>query len=89
MVNDRFGTLTNREETTVGGETCFTRNKPFDKPMMDVGIIICNHRAKFVEAEFFAVVSEYFFENPAQLKEKHPELYQVLSDTFSQDPAKK
>lgn len=40
------------------------------------------------EAEFFAVVSEYFFENPAQMKEKHPELYQILTDTFSQDPAK-
>lgn len=40
------------------------------------------------EAEFFAVVSEYFFENPAQMKEKHPELYQMLTDTFSQDPAR-
>lgn len=41
------------------------------------------------EAEFFAVVSEYFFEKPAQFKEKHPELYQVLSETFLQDPVKK
>lgn len=40
------------------------------------------------EAEFFAVVSEYFFEKPTQFKEKHPELYQILRDTFSQDPAK-
>ncbi|KIO78367.1 phenylalanyl-tRNA synthetase subunit alpha [Pedobacter lusitanus] len=38
------------------------------------------------EAEFFAVVSEYFFEKPAQFKDKHPELYQILSTTFSQDP---
>lgn len=39
------------------------------------------------EAEFFAVVSEYFFEKPTQLKEKHPQLYKILSATFLQDPA--
>jgi len=41
------------------------------------------------EAEFFAVVAEYFFEKPGQFKEKHPDLYQVLSHTFLQDLAKK
>ncbi len=35
------------------------------------------------EAEFFAVVSEYFFERPALLKEKHPELYALLLKIFS------
>jgi Mlc titration factor MtfA (ptsG expression regulator) len=40
------------------------------------------------EAEFFAVVSEYFFEKPEQFKDKHPELYRMLADTFSQNPAK-
>lgn len=39
------------------------------------------------EAEFFAVVSEYFFEKPELFKEKHPELYQILCNTFSQNPA--
>jgi Mlc titration factor MtfA (ptsG expression regulator) len=39
------------------------------------------------EAEFFAVVSEYFFEEPKELKEKHPKLYELLSNTFSQHPA--
>ncbi len=39
------------------------------------------------EAEFFAVVSEYFFEKPEMLKEKHPKLYEQLSDIFSQDLA--
>lgn len=41
------------------------------------------------EAEFFAVVSEYFFEKPTQLKAKHPELYKILSQTFLQDRANK
>lgn len=40
------------------------------------------------EAEFLAVVSEYFFEKPEQFKEKHPDLYQVLAATFLQDPVK-
>ena len=40
------------------------------------------------EAEFLAVVSEYFFEKPEQLQHKHPELYELLSLIFTQDPAK-
>ncbi|MDT3404044.1 M90 family metallopeptidase [Mucilaginibacter terrae] len=39
------------------------------------------------EAEFLAVVSEYFFEKPDQLQDKHPELYEQLSRIFAQDPA--
>ena len=38
------------------------------------------------EAEFFAVVSEYFFENPDKMKRKHPELYSMLERVFHQDP---
>lgn len=35
------------------------------------------------EAEFFAVASEYFFERPELLKEKHPELYVKLQRIFN------
>ncbi|HEX7902950.1 MAG TPA: M90 family metallopeptidase [Chitinophagaceae bacterium] len=38
------------------------------------------------EAEFFAVVSEYFFERPDLLQDKHPELYQLLVTIFKQQP---
>jgi Mlc titration factor MtfA (ptsG expression regulator) len=38
-------------------------------------------------AEFFAVVTEAFFERGAQLEEKHPELYGVLRTFYRQDPA--
>ena len=34
------------------------------------------------QAEFFAVVSEYFFERPEELQEKHPELYDMLKQMF-------
>lgn len=40
------------------------------------------------EAEFFAVVSEYFFERPDLLERKHPELYQLLVQLFRQQPGK-
>jgi Mlc titration factor MtfA (ptsG expression regulator) len=38
-------------------------------------------------AEFFAVVTEEFFETPAELKAHHPELYEQLSLYYRQDPA--
>ncbi|MCD6012580.1 MAG: hypothetical protein K0Q79_2442 [Flavipsychrobacter sp.] len=33
-------------------------------------------------AEFFAVVSEYFFEQPDKLKSKHPQLHGMLEEIF-------
>jgi hypothetical protein len=38
-------------------------------------------------AEFFAVVTEAFFEKGAQLRAKHPDLYEVLRAFYRQDPA--
>lgn len=34
------------------------------------------------EAEFLAVVSEYFFEKPADMEKNHPELYALLKSIF-------
>ena len=41
------------------------------------------------QEEFFAVVSEYFFERPILFKKKHPELYDLLKQIFHQKLAKK
>ena len=41
------------------------------------------------EAEFFAVVTEYFFERPEKLQEHHPELYELLGQVFRQNPKKR
>jgi Mlc titration factor MtfA (ptsG expression regulator) len=39
-------------------------------------------------AEFLAVVSEYFFDNPEKFRKRHPELYKLLSLAFNkQDKA--
>ncbi len=37
-------------------------------------------------AEFFAVVTEFFFEQPHALRARHPELYEQLQQFFRQDP---
>ena len=39
------------------------------------------------KAEFFAVVSEYFFTNPHLFKENHSDLYELMAKIFNQDPA--
>lgn len=41
------------------------------------------------KAEFFSVISEYFFERPKLLEEKHPELYALLEKIFHQDMAER
>lgn len=53
-----------------------------------------HHRHTFIDAygatnpaEFFAVITEAFFEQPLQLKRRHPELYQQLMAFYRQDPA--
>ena len=38
------------------------------------------------ESEFFAVASEYFFERPDLLQDKHPELYSILVRIFQHYP---
>ena len=41
------------------------------------------------EAEFFAVVTECFFDRPGKLLAEHPELYDVLRAYYGQDPAQR
>lgn len=38
-------------------------------------------------AEFFAVATETFFEDPVALRSHHPELYGLLQEYYRQDPA--
>ncbi|MAE67742.1 MAG: hypothetical protein CMJ18_26095 [Phycisphaeraceae bacterium] len=38
------------------------------------------------EAEFFACATECFFEKPRRLRERHPDLYDVLRQFYRQDP---
>jgi Mlc titration factor MtfA (ptsG expression regulator) len=47
---------------------------------------VLDHYGATNPAEFFAVATECFFEKPAQLRKKHPELYAELRDYYRQDP---
>ncbi|HKP57226.1 MAG TPA: M90 family metallopeptidase [Polyangiales bacterium] len=38
------------------------------------------------EAEFFAVVTEHFFDQPRELQQAEPELYDLLREFYRQDP---
>ena len=48
---------------------------------------LLNHYGAQDPAEFFAVVSEVFFEQPAELQDYDPALYQELSGYYRVDPA--
>jgi hypothetical protein len=37
-------------------------------------------------AEFFAVLSEYFFESPNVLQQEYPAVYEQLAQFYRQDP---
>ncbi len=39
------------------------------------------------EAEFFAVVTECFFDRRCELRDQHPELYELLAEFYRQDTA--
>lgn len=41
------------------------------------------------QAEFFAVMTEYFFERPRKLLQQHPKIYKLLAHVFRQNPAKR
>jgi hypothetical protein len=41
------------------------------------------------EAEFFAVATEMFFEQPEHMLEQRPDLYDLLRSTYGQDPGKR
>jgi Mlc titration factor MtfA (ptsG expression regulator) len=41
-----------------------------------------NPYASTNEAEFFAVIAEYFFEKPTLLERNHPHLYAMLTTIF-------
>lgn len=40
-------------------------------------------------AEFFAVVSEYFFNSPGRFKENHPDLFEIMSKMYHHIPENK
>ena len=48
---------------------------------------LLDHYGATNPAEFFAVATECFFEQSAQLRERHASLYALLREYYHQDPA--
>jgi Mlc titration factor MtfA (ptsG expression regulator) len=40
-------------------------------------------------AEFFAVVTECFFDAPGDMQDRHPQLYDLMREYYQQDPARR
>ncbi len=94
-----FVHLVDKTDGTVDGVPGFIMDKKYIAPWLqlmhrEMKNILTNRSdinpyGATSEAEFFAVVSEYFFERPELFKEKNPELYQLLSTIFQQQPTTK
>lgn len=89
--------LLDKEDGEVDGVPATLLNKKYAIPWLKLikekteairkGKHDINAYAATHEREFFAVVGEYFFENPQLLKQNHPEIYALLNTAFNQDTA--
>jgi Mlc titration factor MtfA (ptsG expression regulator) len=50
-------------------------------------VTLLDHYGAESETEFFAVVTESFFQQPLELRREHRELYDLLKEFYRQDPA--
>ena len=84
---DGAPSLRNRRERRVWSEV-FSRAYADHRHALGRGLpTLLDAYAATHPAEFFAVVTEAFFERPAALGRQHPELYSQLSSYFAQAPA--
>jgi MtfA peptidase len=91
-----FVHLVDKTDGDIDGIPAFILEKKYIQPwlqLMQHEIRLINENKSDIdpygatnEAEFFAVASEYFFERPTLLKEKHPELYELLEKIFCKQP---
>jgi Mlc titration factor MtfA (ptsG expression regulator) len=87
-----FVHLVDKMDGSVDGLPAFILDKQYILPWLqlmrrEIALIQENHSdinpyGATNEAEFFAVVSEYFFKRPQLFKERHPELFELLEKIF-------
>lgn len=75
------GALLNRKYTVPWMELINENIKAINEGNSDINIYGATNRA-----EFFAVVSEYFFKRPDLFKERHEDLYNMMTQIFNQTP---
>jgi len=93
-----FVHLIDKTDGTIDGIPSLLMDQPYTLPWIELihkkidkiyeGKSDINPYGATNKAEFFAVISEYFFERPKLLKRKHPELYKNLELIFKQDLSK-
>jgi MtfA peptidase len=69
--------------------TFSTAYEHFCKRVRSWDVTLINEYAAKDPAEFFAVMSEAFFETPLAVKGEYPEVYQQLALFYRQDPAQR
>lgn len=89
--------LLDKEDGTIDGIPATLLNKKYSIPWLKLirektaeihgGESDINPYGATHEVEFFAVAGEYFFERPQLLREKHPDLYELLEKAFNQNTA--
>lgn len=94
-----FVHLIDKSDGVVDGIPLALMNKQYAIPWMDLidrkirkikeGDSKINTYGASSRIEFFAVLSEYFFERPKLLEKKHPELYDMLEEIFNHDMAER
>lgn len=75
-------------ETAAAWQRVFTRDYAALHEALRSGMAtFMNPYAATSPAEFFAVLTELFFERPVELRERHGEIYALLREFYRQDPA--
>lgn len=90
-----FVHLIDKSDGAVDGVPALLLEKQYAIPWIDLinkkideiyeGMSDINPYGATNRAEFFSVISEYFFERPKLLAKNHPELYELLEEIFNQD----
>jgi len=90
-----FVHLIDKSDGAVDGVPALLMEKQYAIPWIDLinkkiddiyeGISDINPYGATNRAEFFSVISEYFFERPKLLAKNHPQLYKLLEEIFNQD----
>ncbi len=79
--------LASREEYGRWVEVCTREYQALQRAAESGRRSFLDHYGATNVAEFFAVISEAFFDEPSELRGRHPELYEVLAAFYRQRPA--
>lgn len=84
---DGAPTLDSRERYTVWARVLGEELKDLTEKMLSGRRSDIDKYGATNPSEFFAVVTELFFERPRAMQKHHPELYAELATFYRQDPA--